>query len=48
MKDVNTAKEEYYRRAMELDPLKVECDRLRHFEADNSRLRDQLRDMEQR
>lgn len=48
LRDISSAKEEYYKRACELDTLKVEMDRLRHFEADNGRLRDQMRDMEHR
>ena len=48
LKDVSTAKEEYYKRSCELDTLKVEMDRLRHYEADCTKLREQMRDMEHR
>ena len=31
-----------------MDTLKVEMDRLRHYEGDNQRLREQMRDLEHR
>ena len=46
--EANTAKENYFNRACQLDDAKVELDRLRHIESDNGKLREQLRDMTQR
>lgn len=44
--DANRAKDNYYGRACQLDEVKVEMDRLRHVEAENGNLRDQVRELE--
>ena len=44
--DANRAKDNYYGRACQLDDVKVEMDRLRHVEAENGSLRDQVRELE--
>ena len=42
------AKESYFNKSCHLEEIKAELDRLRHVDAENCNLRDQMRDMEQR
>ena len=48
LKETILAKDEYYRRSMDLENCKIELERLRHVERDNAKLRDSMKEMDGR
>ena len=48
LRDMTEQKDEYYRKSVELDSLRIEVERLKHVEQENPRLREELRSTDKR